>query len=121
MKTLRHKFVEFIPDQLDEGILYVSVEYATAIHNCVCGCGQQVVTPLSPTDWELKYDGKTVSLYPSIGNWNFACQSHYWITKNKIRHARRWNEWQIDSGRKNDAERKRDYFARGKIQPGDYD
>jgi len=34
-----------------------------------------VVTPLSPTGWSLIFDGETVSLYPSIGNWNFPCRS----------------------------------------------
>lgn len=118
MKTLHHKFVEFIPDELEEGVLYISVEYATAVHNCVCGCGQQVVTPLSPTDWELTYDGKTISLYPSIGNWNFPCQSHYWITRNKIRYARKWSDSKIDLGRKNDAELKRSFFTRKKTDSG---
>ena len=90
---ITHKFVDFIPEQIEEGILYVSIEYCTAIHKCVCGCGNEVVTPLSPTDWELIFDGKTVSLNPSIGNWNFECKSHYFITRNKIRHAKRWKDW----------------------------
>ena len=85
MKTMQHKFVEFIPDVIEEGVLYISIEYCTAIHKCVCGCGNEVVTPLSPTDWELTFNGKTVSLDPSIGNWSFKCQSHYWIAKNSIR------------------------------------
>ena len=48
------------------------------------GCGGRVVTPLSPDDWRLTYDGDTVSLWPSIGNWAFACQSHYWIRSDQI-------------------------------------
>jgi hypothetical protein len=67
-KTLTHEFVEFIPDAIEEGKIYVSIGYATAIHKCACGCGREVVTPLSPTDWKLIFDGKTVSLDPSIGN-----------------------------------------------------
>lgn len=81
-----------MPDQLNEGIVYVSVEYAVAIHKCICGCGKEVVTPLSPTDWQLTFDGETISLYPSIGNWNFKCRSHYWIKRNKILHAAKWDE-----------------------------
>ena len=100
MKTIQHKFVEFIPDVIDEGMLYISIAYCTAIHKCVCGCGNEVVTPLSPTDWELTYNGKTVSLSPSIGNWNFNCKTHYFITKSKIRFARRWSDWEIEEGRK---------------------
>lgn len=114
MKTIQHKFVEFIPDVIEEGVLYISVEYCTAIHKCVCGCGNEVVTPLSPTDWEISFNGKSVSLNPSIGNWSFECQSHYWITKNKIRFARRWSDWEIKDGRKEDSEDKKKYFKKNK-------
>jgi len=112
---LVHKFVEFIPENIEEGILYISIEYCTAVHKCVCGCGNEVVTPLSPTDWELTFNGKTVSLSPSIGNWNFECKSHYWIKKNNIHFARRWKNWEIEDGRKNDFEKKEEYFK--KIKP----
>lgn len=91
MKTIQHKFVEFIPDTLEEGVLYITTEYATALHKCACGCGQEVVTPLSPKDWKLIFDGKTVSLYPSIGNWRLPCRSHYWIENNQIIDANRWS------------------------------
>jgi len=109
---ITHKFVEFIPEQIEEGILYISIEYCTAVHKCICGCGNEVVTPLSPTDWELIFNGKTVSLSPSIGNWNFECKSHYFITRNIIRNARRWNDWKIEEGRKQDAENKEKYFKK---------
>ena len=115
---IQHKFVAFIPDVVEDGILYISIEYCTAIHKCVCGCGNEVVTPLSPTDWELRYNGKTVSLYPSIGNWNFDCKSHYWITKNRIRISRHWNDSEIEEGRKENLERKEKYFRRNS-QSGD--
>lgn len=114
MKEIIHKFVEFIPEYIEESTLYISIEYCTAIHKCVCGCGNEVVTPLSPTDWELVFDGKTVSLSPSIGNWNFECKSHYFITKNKIRHARSWKNWEIKEGRKEDSEKKAKYFGKNK-------
>ena len=110
MKILQHKFVEFIPEKVEEGILYISIEYCTAIHKCVCGCGNEVVTPLSPTDWRLTFNGKTVTLHPSIGNWNFECQSHYWIRDNKIELAGRWTEREIRLGRENDVDRKKEYF-----------
>ncbi len=84
MKTVEHKFVDHIPDDVQSGILYISLSYATAIHLCACGCGNEVVTPFSPRDWNLHFDGETVTLRPSIGNWNFTCRSHYWITNNKI-------------------------------------
>jgi hypothetical protein len=87
MMILQHKFVEFIPDELEEGVLYISLPYCTAIHKCACGCGKEVVTPFSPKDWRITFDGKTVSLYPSIGNWNYECKSHYMIINNEIRFA----------------------------------
>lgn len=71
MKMSHHKFVEFIPQVVKEGILYVSIEYCTAIHMYICGCGNKVVTPLSPTDWKLTFNDKSITLHPSVGNWNF--------------------------------------------------
>lgn len=78
------RFVEFIPTKLEEGILYISEKYGTAIHKCCCGCGQEVVTPLSPAQWQLRRSGDSVTLSPSIGNWNFRCKSHYWIKQNDV-------------------------------------
>lgn len=84
---LRPEFVEFIPEQLFEGVLYVSRRYSTAAHLCCCGCGHEVVTPLNPAKWHLSERGGAVSLTPSIGNWSFPCQSHYWVERNSIRWA----------------------------------
>jgi len=108
---LQNKFVEFIPELLEDGVLYISMEYCTAIHKCVCGCDNKVVTPLSPTGWQLKFDGRYISLSPSIGNWNFDCQSHYWITENKIRHADKWTKNEIETGRKIDEAMKNDFYS----------
>jgi hypothetical protein len=96
---LQPRFVEFIPTDLERGILYVSMQYATASHRCCCGCGSEVVTPLTPTDWKLIFDGETVSLDPSIGNWSFPCQSHYWVRRNKVQWAAIWSRHQVDEGR----------------------
>jgi hypothetical protein len=109
-KTLTHEFVEFIPDVLKEGTLYVSMQYATVVHKCCCGCGREVVTPLSPTDWKLIFDGKSISLDPSIGNWSFDCRSHYWIRGGKVRWARRWSQAEIDAARTADQFAKERYF-----------
>ena len=107
---LLHKFVTNIPDILEDNTIYISIVYASAIHKCCCGCGKEVVTPLSPTDWKLIYDGDTVSLYPSIGNWSFDCQSHYWIENNKVRWAPKWTKAQISSGAKTDDINKSNYY-----------
>lgn len=90
MMILQFKFVDFIPDKLEDGILYITLKYCTAIHKCVCGCGNEVVTPISPNGWKIFFDGISISLYPSIGSWNLECKSHYWIKNNKIIFARKW-------------------------------
>jgi hypothetical protein len=110
MKILEHRFVEFIPEEIEEGILYISIEYKTAVHQCVCGCGNKVITPITPNDWRVTFDGKTVSLYPSIGNWGFECKSHYWITNNKIQHAPRWSFKEIEAGREEEKSEKKKFF-----------
>lgn len=93
--TVIPQFVELMPDQLEDGVLYISEKYGTAIHKCCCGCGQKVVTPLSPAKWQLRRSGEAVTLYPSIGNWNFSCQSHYWIRRNRVEWAGLMTEQQI--------------------------
>lgn len=92
---MKHKFVEFIPSDIEEGTLYISIEYDVAKHKCPCGCGSDIVTSLSPAQWRLIYDGETVSLQPSIGNWNHECQSHYFITNSKIRWSTTMSEHEI--------------------------
>jgi len=114
--TLSHKFVEAIPEKLDEEILYIAIDYATAIHKCCCGCGKEVVTPLSPTDWKLVYDGVSVTLSPSIGNWSFDCKSHYWIESNKVRWAAQWTDEQIEAGRSLDQRVKAQHCKQEKIR-----
>ena len=82
---IRHEFVEFVPERLKEGVLYVSRRYRTASHLCCCGCGLEVVTPLNDAKWRMLERGGAVWLRPSIGNWSFPCQSHYWIEGGRIR------------------------------------
>ncbi|HKY09689.1 MAG TPA: DUF6527 family protein [Candidatus Binatia bacterium] len=94
-KTLKHKFVTAIPETLEEGTLYVSLEYRTVIHKCCCGCGQEIVTPLGPTDWKVISDGVSVSLNPSIGNWRLPCRSHYWIDRNTVVWAAQWSDEEV--------------------------
>ena len=102
IQKLTHRFIEFVPDELEEGVLYISIPFATTAHRCCCGCGEEVVVPLTPTDWSLIFDGETVSFTPSIGNWSFACRSHYWIRRNQVVWAPEWSETQIALGRLND-------------------
>lgn len=110
-KALAHRFVENIPEQLDEGVLYVSLEYATALHRCACGCGKEVVTPLSPTDWQLQFDGESVTLAPSIGNWSFPCRSHYFVRRGRVVWASAMSQRAIEEGRAADRLAKAKHFS----------
>ena len=109
--SLKHEFVEFIPEELERGTLYISIRFKTGTHLCSCGCGNIVVTPLSPTDWKLTFDGKTVTLDPSIGNWSFPCRSHYWLRNNKVQWAGDWSQARIDANREYDRRAKDRYFS----------
>ena len=89
---MRHEFVNHIPDVLDEGVLYISILFTTAAHMCCCGCGVEVVTPIDPGGWAMTFDGRSVSLKPSIGNSNLDCQSHYWIERGQVRWAQQFSK-----------------------------
>ncbi len=83
--SLRAVFVEFMPEPLEEGVLYVSTRFKVAIHHCACGCGYNTVTPFGhPSGWNITINGDAVTLHPSIGNQNFPCRSHYWIRDSKV-------------------------------------
>lgn len=112
---LEPEFVEFIPEVPQDGTLYISRKYATAVHKCCCGCGNKVVTPLSPTGWRLTVRGKYVTLYPSIGNWSFPCRSHYYIRRNQVIWSYAMSEQEIDAGRRYDAKLKEQYFETGEV------
>ena len=112
MKTVEYKFVERIPNDIPEGILFISIEFETAIHKCCCGCGKEVVTPISPTGWKLIYNGESVSLYPSIGNWSFDCKSHYWIRENRVLWADKWSSSEIEEVRKNEKLEREKYYKK---------
>lgn len=109
-KKLNHQFVEVIPDQLREGVLYISLTYNTALHKCCCGCGNQVVTPISPVDWTLGYDGRSITLEPSIGNYSFDCQSHYWITHNRVEWVPAPSAQRIEEDREADRRKRVEYL-----------
>lgn len=97
---------------MDEATLYISLKFSTAIHLCPCGCGRQVVTPLSPIDWSLSFNGETISLYPSIGNWSFPCKSHYWIRNDEIIWSGKYSLREIDELHKKEKTSRERYFRR---------
>lgn len=117
MRTLEHRFDQYLPETVEPGILYISLEYVTASHLCCCGCGEEVVTPLSPVSWRLTFDGETISLWPSIGNWNLPCRSHYIIERGRIVVAAPWSNEQVAEKRKRDSNAKAEFFGEPKGAP----
>ena len=111
IRRLEPSFVEHLPDSLQQGKLYVSIDFASTAHLCCCGCQSEVIAPLSPTDWKMTYDGVNVSMHPSIGNWSLACRSHYVIRNGKVRWAGAWSEERVARGRQKDQTSKQLYYA----------
>lgn len=78
MKTLKQ--VEIIPvfldgymipfEEMKDNHIYISQEFQTSIHRCLCGCGTQTVLPLDKDfGWQLiKDQDGTISFTPSILN-----------------------------------------------------
>jgi len=115
---LKHQFVTNLPDRLEPGVLYISIEYATVAHLCCCGCGVEVVTPLTPTDWRMTFDGETISLWPSVGNWNDACRSHYIIERSRVTAALQWSDRHVEAEWQRDRAAKERYYAdEGELAP----
>ena len=109
-KKFELRKVQYMPTKLEPGILYVAEEFGAAAHLCACGCGAIVRTPLDPTEWSLTETEDGPSLYPSVGNWQEPCQSHYWIERGKVKWAAKWTSGQIDAGRRKEQERRVEYY-----------
>jgi len=99
-----------MPKQLEPGVLYVAEHFGAAAHLCACGCGAKIRTPLGPVDWSLKETKRGPTLYPSIGNWQQACRSHYWIRAGEIIWAEKWTLEEIAAGRAREQQRARAYY-----------
>ena len=119
LTRVSHAFVNEIPRSLDDGVVYVSIAYGTAVHRCCCGCGNEVVTPLTPVDWSVIYDGETISLNPSVGNWSLACRSHYWIERGRVRWAPSWSHEEIAENRERDRAAKLWFFGSRRVPEED--
>lgn len=112
IKQFRTNFTKYVPEVLEDGVLYISMEYATASHKCACGCGQEVVTPFTPTDWKFFFDGESVTLAPSIGNWSYSCRAHYLIQNSKVVWANDMSSKAIELGRQKDKIKKTKHYAK---------
>lgn len=110
MTKIKLQRVQYMPKELEFGVLYVAEEFGAAAHLCPCGCGSKIRTPLDPTEWSLEETDQGPSLYPSVGNWQQACQSHYWIHKGEIRWSDQWSHEQIAAGRRREETRRTIYY-----------
>lgn len=106
--TLQH--VEYMPKQLEPGILYVSEKFGAVAHLCACGCGAKIRTPLGATEWSLKVAASGPSLWPSVGNWQQACKSHYVIDNGEIIWCGTWTPEQILDGRRSEEARRKAHY-----------
>ncbi len=102
--------VHFMPKELKPGVLYVSEEFGAAAHLCACGCGAKIRTPLGPTEWALEETDCGPTLRPSVGNWQQACQSHYWIYRGEVIWSDKWTSEQIAASRLAEEERRHAYY-----------
>jgi len=89
MKTLRKVeiepvFIENVPEtqDMEQSKVYISLEYMTASHLCLCGCGTLSVTPFLMDGWFLTDVNNKITITPSILNNLCPNKSHYIITKN---------------------------------------
>lgn len=111
IRDIRPEYVTHLPEDLAEGVLYVCDEFKLAAHRCCCGCGEEVVTPLNEAQWSVIRRGSEVSLWPSVGNWNYACRSHYWIRTNRVFEAPPMTAAEIQRARRRDR-RDKDLYIR---------
>jgi hypothetical protein len=102
--------VESFPRPLEAGVVYYSERFSGAAHACACGCGMEVITPISPVQWRITRNARGVSLRPSIGNWNFPCRSHYWIIDSTVHWSADMTENQIRAGRAYNSALREQYF-----------
>ncbi|MEO5318880.1 DUF6527 family protein [Arthrobacter sp. CC3] len=108
-------FVDSFPTPMEPGILYISAKYSTAGHSCACGCGNEVVTKLSPARWRITYDGQ-ISLAPSVGAIALPCNSHYFITRGEVDWDRKLTPSETERALEADQHAVEDY--RSSARPG---
>jgi Family of unknown function (DUF6527) len=118
LSEIKLQRVEYMPKQLEPGILYVSEEFGAAAHLCACGCGEKIRTPLGPTEWSIKETAGGPSVWPSVGNWQKACQSHYVIQSGKIMWHGKWSAAQIAAGRRDEQARRKAHYDAMYAQKG---
>lgn len=107
---MRLELVELMPSTLEPGVLYISQKYQTAAHLCACGCGEKIRTQLGKLGWRFTNERPGPSLYPSIGNWQKPCRSHYFIKSGVVVWAPSLTEAEVLYGRQAEVQRRDAYF-----------
>lgn len=107
---IRLELIDFMPSKLEPGVLYVSQKYRTAAHLCACGCGEKIRTQLGPLGWQFTNQHQGPSLYPSIGNWQKPCRSHYFIKRGVVVWAPALTETEVLYGHQAEVQRRDIYF-----------
>jgi hypothetical protein len=102
-----------MPSTLRPGVLYVSYKYKTAAHLCACGCGKKVRTQLGPRGigWQVKCTAAGPTLWPSIGNWQKDCRSHYYIQNGRVIWSGDWTEEEVEAGRREEMRLRDHHFT----------
>ncbi|SOC89899.1 hypothetical protein SAMN05421890_4887 [Ensifer adhaerens] len=118
MKTFSLQKSTYVPKELSDGVLYVSLEYKVAVHRCACGCGSKVTTPLGPTEWSFSEHNGRPTLSPSVGNWQLPCRSHYIIRNGNIHWENQWTDEQVLAGRQREQLRREAYYSQLNPQGG---
>jgi Family of unknown function (DUF6527) len=88
VENISPQYVDYIPRELEDGMLYISKQFQTASHRCCCGCGTKIVTPLRETEYTLLERNGLVSLLPSIGRVVWASK----MTQEQIRRGRAYDD-----------------------------
>ena len=104
--------LEYLPNDLEPGVLYVSEEFGIAGHLCPCGCENKIMTPLDASEWSFKEVSNKPTLYPSIGNWQLPCKSHYWIRNGVIEWSDQWSDEEIVKGRIAEETQRKSYYEK---------
>lgn len=66
---------------------------------------------MSPIKWSIKPGKGGVRLTPSIGNWSYACNSHYWIWDGRVVWDAQWSHERIEAGRVRERKELEAYYA----------
>ncbi|WP_415926996.1 DUF6527 family protein [Mesorhizobium argentiipisi] len=82
------------------------------MHLCACGCGNKVPISLGPAGWSVRDRNGKPTVWPSIGNGQLPCRSHYIITDGKIHWAPSMSAAQAVTALQHDHRRREAHYRR---------